>query len=257
MVAAVFVLPLLALPQNASWSRPYLAEATLAVSEPQSRRLRTLSPGEKLELEAGSQVILAFEPRDQWGRAFPAELAVFLLADPNPCPRTLQVSQESNTSFRLAAGNERGRCTVRFVAAGNLNLEWTLAVEVTSVAKGGYTRAQAEYIATHLYRALLAREPDPEGFRAAVAEIQRNRLGSLISGMLKSPEFKEKWRTQTPATFLEQLYQGLLGRPPDSGGVRRYLRQVERGQLKDVVAAIIHSEEFETAMVQATDGRGL
>ncbi|MGC8917221.1 MAG: DUF4214 domain-containing protein [Thermoanaerobaculum sp.] len=254
MVLGVLVLPLLASPQVPSWSQPYVAEVRGFVSVGESRR-KNLSPGEELELEKGSQALLSLEPRDQWGRPFPAELAVFLLAEPDPCPGLLALSQESNTTFRLSAGSERGRCTVRIVAAGNLNLQWLLPVEVTAVAKGGYTRAQAEVIATRLYRALLAREPDPEGFRAAVAEIQRNRLGSLLEGMLKSPEFKEKWRSQTPAAFLEQLYRGLLGRPPDSEGVRRYLRLIERGQLKDVVADIIHSEEFEAAMLRETPRR--
>lgn len=241
--------------QEPAWSRPYVAAAQLTVAEPGARRGRTLVPGQELELEAGGEITLRFEPRDQWGRPFPPELSGFYLAQPSPCPGIVEVAQESNTAFRLRAGSERGRCALRFVAAGNLNLEWVLEVKVTSVAHGGYTRAQAEYIATRLYRALLAREPDPEGFRAAVAEIQRNRLGSLLEGMLKSPEFQEKWRGQQPSAFLEQLYLGLLGRPPDSSGVRRYLRDVERGRLKAVVADIVHSEEFENAMLRATTGR--
>lgn len=241
--------------QETAWSRPYVAEAQLMVAEPGSRRGRTLVPGQKLELEAGGEIALRFEPRDQWGRPFPPELSGFYLTQPSPCPGIVEVAQESSTSFRLRAGTERGRCTLRFVAAGNLNLEWELTVKVTSVAAGGYTREEAEYIATRLYRALLAREPDPEGFRAAVAEIQRNRLGSLLEGMLKSPEFQEKWRGQQPSAFLEQLYLGLLGRPPDSSGVRSYLRDVERGRLKTVLAELIHSPEFEQAMLAATRRR--
>lgn len=255
LTVVLSMVPAAAAAQDATWSRPYVAQAQLSVSLTGDRQGRPLAPGQELELEAGGEVTLRFHPKDQWGRPFPAELAGFYLVDPAGCSGLVDATQQSNTSFRLRAGNARGRCNLRFVAAGNLNLEWALPVKVTSVAKGGYNREQAEYIATRLYRALLAREPDPEGFRAAVAEIQRNRLGSLLDGMLASPEFAEKWRAQTPVSFLEQVYQGLLGRRPDSEGVRRYLREVERGRLKAVLADIIHSPEFEESMLAATRGR--
>lgn len=253
-LALCFLLPSLALAQAPQWSRPYVTDARFWLQKTGERRGERLFPGQAVELEAGQEATLTVEPQDQWGRPFPQELAGFFLDDPRSCQGLVTVEGLTPTSFRLRAGSERGTCQLRLVALGNLNLEWAFTLKVTSVAHGGYTRAQAEYIATRLYRALLAREPDPEGFRAAVAEIQRNRLGSLLEGMLKSPEFKEKWQGKPPTQFLEQIYHGLLGRPPDSEGVRRYLKDVERGRLKAVLADIIHSEEFEEAMLRA-EGR--
>ncbi len=248
------LLPSLTLAQAPQWSRPYVADARFWLQKAGERRGQPLLPGQNVELEAGQEATLTVEPLDQWGRAFPRELAGFFQDDPRACQGLLTVETLSSTSFRLRAGNERGTCPLRLAALGNLNLQWSFTAKVTSVAHGGYTRSQAEYIANRLYRALFAREPDPEGFRAAVAEIQRNRLGSLLEGMLKSPEFKEKWQGKPPSQFLDQMYLGLLGRPPDSEGVRRYLKEVERGRLKGVLADIIHSEEFEDAMLRAVGG---
>lgn len=245
-----------ALGQIPNWSKPFVADARFELRQGERGRGRTLRPGERIELEVGTTVLLEVKPLDQWGRPFPEELAAFAPRDPRQCRDLVELSQPTPTTLQLAAGTERGRCQLHLVALGNLNLAWTFPLEVTSVAKGGYTREQAEYIATRLYRALFDREPDPEGFRAAVAEIQRNRLGSLLEGMLKSQEFREKWQGRPPTAFLEQIYQGLLGRPPDSEGVRRYLRDVERGKLKEVLAAIIHSEEFEGNMAASTTPPG-
>jgi hypothetical protein len=254
LLPVALLVPAMLAAQSPQWSRPYVADARFWLQKAGERRGQPLIAGQTVELEAGQEATLTVEPQDQWGRPFPPELSGFFVDDPRSCQGLVTVESSSPTTFRLKAGTERGRCQLRLVAAGNLNLEWTFTLKVASVAHGGYTRGQAEYIATRLYRALLGREPDPEGFRAAVAEIQRNRLGSLLEGMLKSPEFKEKWRGKPPTQFLEQIYQGLLGRPPDSEGVRRYLREVERGHLKGVLADIIHSEEFEEAMLRA-EGR--
>jgi len=237
--------------QAPGWTKPFVADARFELRQGERARGKTLLPGQRIELEAGSTVLLEVQPLDQWGRPFPQELSAFGLLDTRGCRDLVELSQPTPTTLQLAAGTSRGRCELRLVALGNLNLEWSFPVEVTSVAKGGYTREQAEYIATHLYRALFDRQPDPEGFRAAVAEIQRDRLGSLLEGMLQSQEFREKWQGRPPTAFLEQVYRGLLGRPPDSEAVRRYLRDVERGKLKSVLAAIIHSEEFEANMARS------
>lgn len=237
--------------QLPSWTRPYVVDARFYL-EKTGRQREPLFPGQRLELEAGQEAYLVVVPLDQWGGSFPEDKAAVFLE--KSCPRLLEASVDYANRVRLRAGFTRGSCRLTLTFLGNLNLSWDFEVKVTSMAKGGYTRAQAEFIVTRLYRALLAREPDPQGFQAAVMEVQRNRLGSLLEGMLASPEFKQKWAGLAPSTFLEQVYRGLLERPPDSAGVARYLREVERGKLKKVLADIIHSEEFESAMA-AAEGR--
>lgn len=245
------LLPALCWAQPSSWSRPYLADLRLWL-EQEGSRSRPLPAGPRLELEAGQQVVVVLEPLDQWGAPFPHQRAGFFLQGEESCQGLVELSWETPIRLRLAAGSRRGRCRLELVALGNFNLAWPLELTVSSLAAGGYTRQQAEFIVTRLYRALFNREPDPQGYVAAVAEVQRNRLGSLLEGMLKSEEFKKTWVGLSPSAFLEQVYRGLLGRPPDSAGVARYLREVERGKLKGVLADIIHSEEFEQAMAQAS-----
>ncbi len=244
-------LPALCWAQSGSWSRPYLADLRLWLEQEGSRG-RGRPVIQRVELEAGQHAVLVLEPLDQWGAPFPRQRAGFFLQDEDACQRLVELSWETPTRLRLAAGTRRGSCRLELVALGNFNLTWPLELSVTSLAAGGYTRQQAEFIVTRLYRALFNREPDPQGFVAAVAEVQRNRLGSLLEGMLKSEEFKKTWAGLSPSAFLEQVYRGLLGRPPDSAGVARYLREVERGKLKGLLADIIHSEEFEQAMAQAS-----
>lgn len=244
-------LPALCWAQPGSWSRPYLADLRLWLEQEESPR-RELPASASVELEAGQQALLVLEPLDQWGAPFPRQRAGFFLQGEETCQGLVELAWESPTRLRVAAGTRRGRCRLELVALGNFNLAWPLELTVTSLAAGGYTRQQAEFIVNRLYRALFNRDPDPQGFVAAVAEVQRNRLGSLLEGMLKSEEFKKTWAGLSPSAFLEQVYRGLLRRPPDSAGVARYLREVERGKLKGVLADLIHSEEFEQAMAQAS-----
>lgn len=236
--------------QPPPWTRPYVVDARFYL-EKTGRQREPISPGQRLELEAGEEAYLVVAPLDQWGGSFPENKAAVFLENQENCQGILEASQDSPNRVRFRAGLSRGSCWLTLTFLGNLNLSWDFHVKVTSLAKGGYTRTQAEFIVSRLYRALLAREPDPQGFQAAVMEVQRNRLGSLLEGMLSSPEFKQKWAGLAPSTFLEQVYRGLLERPPDSSGVARYLREVERGKLKKVLADIIHSEEFERAMAAA------
>ncbi|MGQ9834804.1 MAG: DUF4214 domain-containing protein [Thermoanaerobaculaceae bacterium] len=236
--------------QPPSWTRPYVADAHFYLEKTGSQR-EPIFPGQRLELEAGQAAYLVVAPLDQWGGGFPEDKAAVFLENRESCPGILEASVDYANRVRLRAGLARGSCRLTLTFFGNLNLSWNFEVKVTSLAKGGYTRAQAEFPVTRLYRALLNREPDPQGFQAAVMEVQRNRLGSPLEGMLASPEFKQKCSGLAPSSFLEQVYRGLLERPPDSSGVARYLREVERGKLKKVLADIIHSEEFESAMAAA------
>ncbi len=167
LLPVALLVPAMLAAQSPQWSRPYVADARFWLQKAGERRGQPLIAGQTVELEAGQEATLTVEPQDQWGRPFPPELSGFFVDDPRSCQGLVTVESSSPTTFRLTAGTERGRCQLRLVAGGNLNLEWTFTLKVASVAHGGYTRGQAEYIATRLYRALLAREPDPEGFRAA------------------------------------------------------------------------------------------
>ncbi len=107
-----------------------------------------------------------------------------------------------------------------------------------------YTRAQARHVAQSLYRALLDRDVDEQSIRAAVNEIEDGRLQAEIDSILRSPEFRSHSAPLGAEALLDQIYQGLLGRPVDPGGTRTYLGRVQRREYAAVVMDIIGSREY-------------
>ncbi len=107
-----------------------------------------------------------------------------------------------------------------------------------------YTRAQARFVAQSLYRALLDRSVDEGSIRAAVGEIEEGRLRAQVESIVRSPEFRSQSAPRGAEALLEQIYQGLLGRPVDPGGTRTYLARVQRREYAAVVLDIVGSREY-------------
>jgi len=237
------------------WSRPVVVELQV-YRAPQGERLRRMtSPRQDLQVPAGGDVELEVRGVDQFGREFPRERMVIGFEPVRECEGLIRIRDRGEGRYTISGGTRRGRCGIVFWVPGNLNLEWPLRVEVTGVARQGYTREQSEIIARALYSALLGRAPDPTGLSAAIAEIQRGRVSSQVDGMLRSGEFTQVRAGMTPQALLEQFYRGLLTREPDSAGVRRYLGDVERGRFARVIADIIQSEEFEARLLEPESPR--
>jgi hypothetical protein len=113
-----------------------------------------------------------------------------------------------------------------------------------SGAQDTYTRPQARYVGQRLYRALLARDVDEGSIRAVADEIEEGRLRAQIDSILRSPEFRSQSAPLGAEALLDQIYEGLLGRPVDPGGTRTYLPRIQRRQYAGVLMAIIESREF-------------
>jgi hypothetical protein len=205
--------------------------------------------GDALQIPAGERAVLRPEAFDQNGRRFPEDRLWVGLETDRSCRGLVEVERSEDDSLVLRAGSTRGRCRALVWIPGNLNLEFPLDLEVVSRARDGYSRGEAEHIAERLYWAILGREPDPAGLRAAVVEVQRGRLQAQIEAMLRSPEFTRDSGSLPAPELLDRIYQGLLGRSPDSGGVRTYLDQVSRGRAAQVVLSIVRSEEFEEQLL--------
>jgi hypothetical protein len=107
-----------------------------------------------------------------------------------------------------------------------------------------YTRGDAETIARRLYHAVLGRDADPKGLSVTIANVQRGDLMSVIDSLFASAEFRTTQQSKEPAELLEQFYQGLLDRLPDTPGVRAYLPRVDRREYAAVVFDMIGSPEF-------------
>ena len=227
--------------------RPYVCDVEVTASRPGDRRGFDARRG--IQLGSGDEIEIRAEGVDQSGRRYPSERGLFVLETGRNCRSgSVRIDESGDGRFRISAGGGRGECELWLRVPGNQNLEWRIPVEVRSAASSGYDRMQADYIGRRLYLAILGREADREGLSSAVAEIQRGRLSDLVEAMLRSSEYVSQRSGLSASQRLEDIYQGLLGRAPDSGGVRRYLGEVERGRDAGVVVDIVRSEEFEGRM---------
>lgn len=249
--------PALAQGCGADWDRPVVCAVELSGALEGSRRTVSLD-GRSVELPTRSRVELYADPYDQWGRRFPPERFELRVDVDRSCEELLSIEREEPEYGRgdrlvLETGSRTGACEVLFWVPGNLNLDRPLRIEVSRDRSGGYTRSEAELLARWLFQAVLAREPDADGLRASTFEIQAGQIRSQVEAMVRSPEFQKR-RAGLPADeLLEDAYRGLLGRAPDTAGVRTYLPRVRRGDLAGVVLTLLGSEELETRLDRALE----
>jgi hypothetical protein len=249
--AALLTLPFGAAAQECcrAWDRPYLCTLEGSVSRP-GQRGKPLQPGEELQIPAGETAELRFRGRDQAGQPFPEDrLAVEIDLD-DRCGDRVRVERPQPDRLHVTAGTQRGECRAVLWIPGNVNLEWPLRFEVVGVARKGYTRAQAEFIARRVYLALLAREPDAGGFSGAVAQIQKGKLDSFVEGAARSPEFAQVRTGVTPAALLEEFYRAVLNREPDTSGARKYLPEMTKRRHAAVLLALLRSQEFDEILLR-------
>lgn len=76
-----------------------------------------------------------------------------------------------------------------------------------------------------LYQAAFDRQPDLPGFGYQIAAIETSGLNTtqLAQNFLNSPEFDGKYGGMTDTQFVTQLYQNILHRAPDAGGLAFYV----------------------------------
>ena len=99
-----------------------------------------------------------------------------------------------------------------------------------------------------LYRATLGREPDVAGF-----ESWSNALGhgmsveAAASQFLASTEFQSSYGALDNTQFVTRLYQNVLGRSPDAGGLSEWVRALNAGTSRaSVVVGFSDSTEFKS-----------
>ena len=80
-----------------------------------------------------------------------------------------------------------------------------------------------------LYRTLLNREPDPDGYNTwtdhffnSTTGKQNNSVYAALSGIIASEEYKKK--PYTNKQYVTQLYKLILGREPDPSGLDTYVK---------------------------------
>jgi hypothetical protein len=245
LLAAAFVpAPAHAQECGAGWTEPVVCEVELALYRPDDRRGERFTGG-TLRLATRTEIALEAVAVDQDGRRFPDDRFVYSVLPSRYCEELLTVEELEDGAVRLKTGSATGDCELLFQVANNLNLDRRIRVEVERARRDGFALTEAEILATWLYRGVLGREPEPSGLQAAAVQIQRGELGSLVRSFVASPEFQNRRGKVSAAALLESFYQGLLGRAPDTAGVRTYLDDVERGDYDDVLWALLQSDELE------------
>jgi hypothetical protein len=234
------------------WSRPVVCTVELSASAEGERR-STPVDGRTLVLPTRARIELYADPIDQWGRRFPLERFELRADADRSCDDLVSLALLDEGRLQIETGSRTGACDLLLWVPGNLNLDRELRIEVSRGRGAGYSRTEAEVLAGWLYRAILGRDVEAGGLRGATMEIQRGELRSQVEAMVRSPEFRQR-RAGLPAEqLLEDAYEGLLGRLPDSAGVRSYLPRVQRGDLAGVVLTLLDSEELEARLDRELD----
>jgi hypothetical protein len=98
---------------------------------------------------------------------------------------------------------------------------------------------------SHGYRAILGRNVDPDGLKAYVEFLESG--GTLLQFCQKladSDEFKNNSQHIPAKDLAERLYQEILKRPADPGGLEGTIRAIEDGQIARRAADMLNSQEF-------------
>ena len=83
-----------------------------------------------------------------------------------------------------------------------------------------------------LYNASFKRLPDPDGLKYWIGKYNsgENDERAVASSFLVSAEFKERYgENVSDTTYVNNLYQNVLGRDADTGGLNYWLGQLNSG----------------------------
>lgn len=97
-----------------------------------------------------------------------------------------------------------------------------------------------------LYQATLGREPDVGGFEGWAGALKTGMaLKTVAAGFVGSSEFQSVYGALNNSQFVTLLYQNVLGRAPDAGGLASWVQALNAGTSRaDVVVGFSDSSEF-------------
>ncbi|MBN9889815.1 DUF4214 domain-containing protein [Salipiger abyssi] len=148
---------------------------------------------------------------------------------------------------RLEDGMSRERVVLGFSESAEFKAE--TAAEAFAFSRAGLQQDYTDEV-FRLYQATLDRAPDAGGLRnwsARLAEGQA--LQSVVSGFVKSAEFKATYGALEDRGFVTQLYRNVLDRAPDARGLENWVQRLEDGMSRErVVLGFSESAEFKAAM---------
>ena len=97
-----------------------------------------------------------------------------------------------------------------------------------------------------LYQATLGREPDADGFEGWMTALSEGTpFLTAVNGFVNSREFQSTYGDLDNAGFVTLLYQNVLGRAPDQGGLDGWVSQLDSDVTRaEVVRGFAQSGEF-------------
>jgi hypothetical protein len=99
---------------------------------------------------------------------------------------------------------------------------------------------------TRLYSAYFLRSPDNSGIKYWVNRSRNGtRLTAISSTFAASSEFQRRYGALSNADFVKLVYQNVLGRQPDSGGLDYWTRQMKNGKTRgQLMVGFSESSEY-------------
>ena len=148
---------------------------------------------------------------------------------------------------------------------------WQMTVNGQTETLEGVTRvATLDYVigldiqaasgqAYRIYKAIFNREPDLEGLGYWIAQMDKGMsVVELAARFIDSAEYRSLYgSSQDPQAFLTQVYQNVLGRPPDASGLAWWVSQMQGNPEKTpakVLADFSESAENHTATAPKVSG---
>ena len=205
-----------------------------------------LRPNEALPLQGRSEMQIWLGASDARGRRFARGDVDFDVATGPGCAGRYEITNITWQRFLVRVlRSDALECELYARVVSPVRLERALRVGWGLTSGANYGREEAEYVVDRLYRAILLRSPDREGFFTAVKDVDSGRVRAVVEGLLSSNEFRESHGGWTAERLLGDFYRGLLGRSPSDREESAY-----RGRLGDVssrvgvVLDILGSAEF-------------
>ena len=213
-------------------------------------RVVELKANQSLPLGERREFQVWLEAWDARGRQLPQSQLKYQVATDNHCPGRYSIEAITPHRFRVRMLREDlSGCGLyaRLVSPTTLErpvkLAWNLGA-----AGATYGRTEAEFVVDRLYRALLRRSPDREGFYSAVQRVDAGRVTEVIEQLFASEEFRTSYRGATTAQLLDGIYRGLLGRVPDAAAAPYQARLADGADRVRVVLEILRSREFQSLL---------
>ena len=104
-----------------------------------------------------------------------------------------------------------------------------------------------------LYRGLLGRDPDEKGYYDNINEVVKHRhtIKQMVVAFYDSPEYQKNRTGLTNRQYVESLYDAVLGRKYDQGGLDSWVNNLNSGRLtrRQVLLRFLDSEEFNKTVI--------